>query len=112
MRIFSAWITLIMIGCSSDPVINQAVVDVEALPQFECAVGGAKDFVNECAIERGENNVVTLRHRSGSFRKFILQNDGAIETADGSETISLQVLNDGRTEIGVGVDRYRLPVTL
>lgn len=99
-----------MIGCSSDPVTNPAAVEAEVLNQVECAVGGAKDFVAECAIERGEGNIVTLRHLNGSFRKFVLENDGSIETADGSETIRLQILNDGRKEIGIGGDRYRLPV--
>lgn len=112
MRISSVWATFIMIGCSGDPVNNNGSSEAGAIYQVECAVGGAKAFVTDCAFERGEGTVVTLRHRNGSFRKLIMENDGTIEPADGSENISVRTLNDGRTEIGIGEDSYRLPVAL
>lgn len=55
---------------------------------------------------------MTVRHPDGGFRKVILKSNGAIDTADGAETVSVQPMADGRAQVSIGEDRYRLPAAL
>lgn len=112
MRIFSVAIALALAGCGSKPVVENKVEQAKADDRIDCAVGGETDFSRNCAIERGDGAVLTLRHSDGGFRRLTLESDGTIDTADGAEAITVQSMPDGRTEITVGEDRYRLPATL
>ena len=110
MRISSASLALVLVGCSSNDITDE-VTEIIGDP-VECALGGATKFAPECTIERGDGTVLTLRHRDGGFRRLVWQSGGVIDTADGAETVGFAMLNDGRTEISVGDDRYRLPAKL
>lgn len=112
MRIFSAALMLLVGGCSGEPVVDNKVSQAKADDKIECAVGGALQFAVSCAIERGESAILTLRHSDGGFRRFTLEADGTIDTADGADALTLKTLDDGRAEITVGEDRYRLPAGL
>jgi hypothetical protein len=112
MRIFSVAILLALAGCGSKPVVENKVEQAKADNRIDCAVGGEVEFSQSCAIERGSGTALTLRHSDGGFRRLILEGDGAIDTADGAESITVNSMADGRTEITVGEDRYRLPATL
>jgi hypothetical protein len=112
MRIFSVAILMALAGCGSKPVIENKVEQAKADDRIDCAVGGETDFSESCAIERGTGTALTLRHSNGGFRRLLLEADGTIDTADGAETITVNAMSDGRTEIAVGEDRYRLPATL
>lgn len=85
---------------------------VNVANKIECALNGVEQFDTDCSAERGDGSALTLRHEDGGFRKLVLENDGTIDSADGSETIRIQMLTDGRAEISVGKDRYRLPSKL
>lgn len=50
-----------------------------------------------------------LRHADGGFRRINLADDGAITAADGSDVPSGKPMPDGRFELTLGNDRYRLP---
>ncbi len=77
--------------------------------RIECAVGGATEFTKSCAVEKGEATVLVLRHEDGGFRRIDLAPDGTISAADGSEPADGKALSDGRFELVLGSDRYRLP---
>ena len=112
MRIFSALALLFLASCSAEPAAENKVKQAKAEDRIECAIDSASDFTRDCAIERGDGTMLTLRHGNGGFRRLTLEADGTIDTSDGADTITLQTLGDGRTEIMVGSDRYRLPATL
>ena len=112
MRIFSASVLVMLSGCEATPVAESKVAIAQPENRIECAVNGAKRFLEDCAIERGGSTALTLRHGDGGFRRFSLEADGRIETADGAETVVVKPMSDGRTEIAIGGDRYRLPATL
>ena len=112
MRIFSVLAVLMLTSCNNEPSIENKVKQAKVEDRIECATEGAVNFTRDCAIERGDGTMLTLRHGNGGFRRLTLEADGTIDTSDGADTITLQTLGDGRTEIMVGSDRYRLPATL
>lgn len=111
MRISSVWLTFLIAGCHA-PLGDDPTGLTGALDTVECALGGATTFAKTCAIEPGDGSAVTLRHRDGGFRRLTRQDDGVMGTADGAETVDVVMLDDGRAELSIGEDRYRLPATL
>ena len=106
-RTFSLTLTVVLAGCGTngeDKVATAAPDD-----RIECAVGGATDFTRACAVERGEGTMLVLRHADGGFRRVDLSADGTITAADGSDEPGGKVMPDGRFELNIGPDRYRLP---
>ena len=112
MRIFSALALLMLASCGAAPVAENKVEQAKAEDRIECAIQGASDFTRDCAVERGDGTMLTLRHSDGGFRRLTLEADGTIDTADGADPVTVQTMTDGRSEITVGSDRYRLPATL
>jgi hypothetical protein len=107
LRISSLCLALILAGCGSkgeDKVAAAAPDD-----RIECAVGRATAFAKTCAVERGEGTILVLRHEGGGFRRIDLAADGTISAADGSDEAQGKPLPDGRFELTLGRDRYRLP---
>ncbi len=109
LRTFSVGVILTLSGCGStqtaDPVATRAPKD-----RIECALGAQPAFVRQCAIERSADaTTLTLYHADGGFRRLAVARDGGLSVADGSEALSGRTLTDGRLEIQVGADRYRLP---
>ena len=74
---------------------------------LECAVDGAVKFDRGCRIEQTEALLV-LHHPGGGFRRLRFAN-GGVAAADGADPASVAVLPDGRTEVAIAGDRYRLP---
>ena len=109
LRIFSAALTLIAAGCASEPVTENVTEKVAAGNRIECAIGEGAELVGRCTLERSDSNVLVLRHEDGGFRKLTLGADGTIDTADGADGLALTPMSDGRTEVVIGTDRYRLP---
>jgi hypothetical protein len=112
MRIFSAAVLVLLTGCEAKPVAESKVAMAQPENRIECATGDAKHFAEDCAIERGVGNALILRHGDGGFRRLTLDADGTIDTADGAETVDVKSMSDGRAEITVGKDSYRLPPKL
>ena len=99
---------LLLLACQPDPPAPE-VTRAEAL-DLECAVAGA-EFVRDVTVETGlgeRPDLITVRHPDGGFRRLLLRADGTIEAADGAEQASLAALPDGRVEVAIGRDRYRL----
>ena len=84
-------------------------------PRIECAIGGSP-FESSCTIETRETDAglaVVIRSADGGFRRLLLPRDGSgALAADGAEPATVTVLGDGRAEVAIGGDRYRLPATL
>lgn len=92
MRLLAAAL-LLPAGCSAEPKI-------------ECAVGGGA-FERACTLERTGDQVLTVRHPDGGFRRIRVENGGPV-AADGAERASVHRSGD-RVEVAIGRDRYRLP---
>jgi hypothetical protein len=112
MRIFSVAVTLVFASCGSQSTPQNSLDQAETHDRIECAVGKSTDFTRSCAMEHRDGTALTLRHADGGFRRLTLEADGTIDTADGADAISVQTLSDGRSEVTVDGDRYRLPSTL
>ncbi|MDB5715919.1 MAG: hypothetical protein JWO15_3316 [Sphingomonadales bacterium] len=53
--------------------------------------------------------MLTIHHADGGFRKLAVALDGTITAADGASEAIGHPLADGRLEVEIGGDRYRLP---
>lgn len=97
-------------GAASDPV-GQADDS-----RVACALGSETDFSEKCDVERvqnGEKRELVMRHPDGGFRRFEIVTDGrGLVAADGAEEAVVTPLSDGRIQLSVGDDRYRIPATI
>lgn len=84
--------------------------------RIACALGDETEFTEQCDAERvqnGEMRELVMRHPDGGFRRFEIVSDGrGLVAADGSEEAVVTPLTDGRIQLSVGGDRYRLPATV
>jgi hypothetical protein len=107
LRTFSLGIMIALAACSAAP--EDKVATAAPDDRIECATGGAIDFTRACAVEKGEGTALVLRHADGGFRRIDLAPDGTITASDGSDDPNGKALPDGRFELTLGSDRYRLP---
>ncbi len=112
MRTSSVAVLLVLAACTGEPANDDATAGADIENRIECAVNGNTEISATCAIERGPGNALALRHPDGGFRRLTIETDGTIDTADGAESIVLVPMPDGRSEITIGTDRYRLPADL
>lgn len=112
LRTFSASLVLFLAGCTNEPATENVVETGATGDRIECAIGEAAAMANNCVLERSDGNELVLRHADGGFRKLTLAPDGTIDTADGADELKLEAMPDGRTEIVINNDRYRLPAGL
>lgn len=107
LRIFSPGLVLALAACTPAP--EDKVATAAPDDRIECALGGATEFTRGCAVERGEGTMLIIRHADGGFRRIDLAADGTITAADGSDEPGGKMLPDGRFDLALGSDRYRLP---
>lgn len=72
-----------------------------------CAPAGASEYSAECSIER-EGNQLTIRHANGTFRRFVLDDEGRIAPADGADALDVTDGPEGFVDLRIAGDRYRL----
>ena len=84
--------------------------------RIACALDGASAFADDCTVERSGLQFVVHRP-DGGFHRFEAASDTGItsvpkglSTADGAEGLQVTPLADGRMELAIGADRYRLRV--
>ena len=91
--------------------VEEAVED----GRIDCAIGGAP-FGRSCTLEQRETEaglILTIRNAQGGFRRLLLPRDGSgAVAADGAEPATVTVIADGRAEVAIGGDRYRLPAEI
>jgi hypothetical protein len=101
---------LLLLGCGGSGADQARTGD-----GIECAIGGGA-FEPSCTVERQEGReglTLTIRNARGGFRRLLLPRDGSgARAADGSERAVVTVLPDGRAEVALGGDRYRLPAAV
>jgi hypothetical protein len=78
--------------------------------RIECALDGAAVFKPTCTVERDRTDpsLLVVHGPDGRFRRLRSDANGALETADGAEPATVELLPDDRVEVTVGRDRYRL----
>ncbi len=108
MRILTVTGLLALAACGAAPTARQARPE----DRIDCAIGNAGDFVRDCSVDRDTDGMLVLRHVDGGFRRLTRDVGGAIAAADGADMVVAQPLDDGRIELTVGGDRYRLPAGL
>jgi hypothetical protein len=110
-------VMVLLAGCSGDPASTEA----ESLTggddsRVACALGDEVEFTEKCDVERVQNGgtrELVMRHPDGGFRRFEIVSDGrGLVAADGAEEAVVTPLSDGRIQLSVGSDRYRLPATV
>jgi hypothetical protein len=110
MRISRVALGLVLPGVLVGGCHRAATIDVPEADRIECATGGGNDFARVCAIQRSADPaILTLQNADGGFHRLNVAADGTISAADGADVATGHPLADGRLEIGIGSDRYRLP---
>ena len=81
--------------------------------RIECQVQGSSRFERACSVETADSprgRILTLRKADGGFRRLLRTDDGrGVVAADGAEAAHVTLLQDGRIEVEIGGDRFRLP---
>lgn len=108
-------------GCGETKTDHETLAKYEAGKRdpaddlIDCA-HGATAVTRACTVDRqsGEDGLIlTVRHPDGAFHRLLVTKDGrGVVAADGAEQAAVSVLGDGRIEIALGGDRYRLPATI
>ena len=124
MRISStAMLPLLLAACSQQSgdrgamanAIDNAQAAASDDDRIECAAGSAA-FARDCTVERTEaadGLILTVRRPDGGFHRLLVVSDGrGVIAADGAETARVAVIGDGRIEVAIGGNRYRLPATV
>jgi hypothetical protein len=77
--------------------------------RIDCQVEGSSAFERNCIVET-EGRLLTIRKPDGGFRRLAITSDGSgVAAADGAEPAIVTLLADGRIEVAIGGDRFRLP---
>lgn len=80
--------------------------------RIECRSGDAVQFVRACTVESADTpdgRILTLRKADGGFRRLRETAGGGFVAADGAERANSTALPDGRIELEIAGDRFRLP---
>lgn len=105
---------VVLAGCSSEER-SGALAEADD-SRVACALGSDTEFAAKCDVERvqnGDRRELVLRHPDGGFRRFEIVTDGrGLIAADGAEEAVVTPLADGRIQLSVGDDRYRIPATI
>jgi hypothetical protein len=101
MRVFASAICLVLASCGPAPA------EIAAEQRIECRVAGSAAYQRACLLE-ASGRILTVRKPDGGFRRLRAGPEG-IAAADGAEPARSMILGDGRVEVEIGGDRFRLP---
>jgi len=115
---FALPLSLLLAACGAEPpgeMTNGAAAPApgEPDPRIECRLGAATAFERLCSVEvaeEGERRVLTVRKPDGGFRRLVMAGGGQVAAADGAEQPRSSQMSDGRTEVSIGGDIFRLPL--
>lgn len=112
MRLICLAIPLLLAGCNSAVPAGQTDSADAGDGRIECRPAGAADFASACLLER-TGEALTLRKPDGGFRRLVVTADGrGVAAADGAEPAEVRVIGEGRIEVTIGGDAFRLPATV
>lgn len=104
----------LLAGCSGEAQPDAPLEADDS--RVACALGSDTEFAEKCDVERvqnGDKRELVMRHPDGGFRRFEIVTDGrGLVAADGAEQAVVTPLADGRIQLSVGDDRYRIPATI
>jgi hypothetical protein len=103
LRIFSFSVALMLVGCSKPAETPVGAAKPE--DRVACAIGDS-ELAADCLIERAGSSVV-VRHSDGSFRRFEIDTDGKIGSADGADDVEGKREADGSVDFRIGDAHYR-----
>jgi hypothetical protein len=119
MRIAAGIAALSLAACgSADPpaaITNGAAAPEAGAPdrRIDCRAEGEAGFARICSVESADTadgRILTIRKADGGFRRLRVTTDGrGVVAADGAERTHVTILSDGRIEVEIGGDRFRLP---
>lgn len=124
MRISSLVAPLLLVACGQQPTVpsalSNAIENAQATAggdeRIECAAASATAFARDCTVERtqaAEGLILTVRRPDNGFHRLLVVSDGrGVIAADGAEVAKVTLIGDGRIEVAIGGDRYRLPATV
>ena len=123
MRIYSAGLLLILAACGRQPAdpgtLSNAIDNAQARAGGDARIEGATGaapFARDCTVERTESAeglILTVRRPDNGFHRLLVVGDGrGVIAADGAEAAKVALIGDGRIEVAIGGDRYRLPATV
>jgi len=102
-------LVLLLAGCGTQ---DEAAVDTG----IECRIDGTTGFERVCRVETADSadgRILTVRKPDGGFRRLRVTTDGAgIVAADGAEHAEVTRLGDGRSEVAIGGESFRLPASV
>ena len=107
MRTFSGLLVALGLAACGSGEKHDPVAAAPEDARIECAVGPGA-LARDCVVER-DGATIVIRHRGGGFRRFTVAEDGTPSAADGADPVVATPLADGRVELAIGGDRFRLP---
>ena len=114
----AALLSLVLLaGCDRPDYLGELTSDRDRLDdRIECRIGSARQFERFCTYERGRSEggpTLTLRKPDGGFRRLLVADDGrGVVAADGAEPAVVTIIGEGRIEVEIGGDTFRLPATV
>ena len=112
MRILLALALLLPSACGEGG--DRAAIAAD--DRIDCRIGAALEYEHFCRIEQsaGERGrALTIRKPDGGFRRLLVADDGrGVVAADGAEQATVTIIDDGRIEVAIGGDSFRLPATV
>ena len=84
--------------------------------KIDCRIGRATTFEHICAVEQATSEsgrILVIRKPDGGFRRLLVTADGrGVVAADGAEPAVVAMAGDGRIDVAIGGDNFRLPATV
>jgi hypothetical protein len=114
----AALLSLVLLaGCDRPDYLGELTSERDRLDdRIECRIGSARQFERFCTYERGRSEdgpTLTLRKPDGGFRRLLVADDGrGVVSADGAEPAEVTIVGEGRIEVEIGGDTFRLPATV
>lgn len=108
MRVGVSAALMVLTACSPDaaPEETQGRAGAGALTVM-CAPDGVRIYAPDCTLDRN-GNTLTIRHPNGTFRRFLLDGEHGMITADGADPVRITKRTEGLVDLEIAGDRYRL----
>ncbi len=110
---------LFLLGSGLVAACDEAAEDMAAtMPdnRIECRIGASNSFERHCTLEQAEEErgkAIVVRKPDGGFRRLLITDDGrGVVAADGAEPAVVNIIDDGRIDVAIGGDNFRLPATI